>query len=286
MPKIYRFDTFQYVDVLQKEINYFLSLAEHLNISKASESLGIQQSGLSRALQRLESDLGQKLFQRKNNGLQLTSAGDQFYRSVKNTKVFWEENFRKLVEGSENPTGLYKLGFHPSFGQKYFPQIVKDLSQSFPQIEIEVHTLASSAVTRKVNDQELDLGIVITKIKYPEIVQKKVGNDFIAAFQRDPSKAPQKILFNPDMQLSAPILRKYAETKKVVIKDYEIMASTCLSTDCLALLPNSVAGKYTDLQQVGGAFLKAEISCIIHKEKMRSHAHRKVFEAVVKSCLR
>ena len=57
MSKIHRFDQFKHMDIFHKEIGYYLSVAEVLNISKASEALGIRQSGLSRALHRLEEDL-------------------------------------------------------------------------------------------------------------------------------------------------------------------------------------------------------------------------------------
>src|SRR4051812_30746967 len=103
-----------YFNVLQKEISYFLELSEHLSVSKASESLGIQQAGLSKALKRLEDDLGQKLFQRKNNGLALTAAGEGFLIAVKNTQQTWDENIKKVIHGSEMPAGIFKIGFHPS----------------------------------------------------------------------------------------------------------------------------------------------------------------------------
>lgn len=285
MAKPYKFDTFKYVNVLQKEISYFLEVAESLSFSKAAETLGIQQSGLSKALQRLESDLGHKLFQRKNNGLILTKTGEHFLKAVKATKGAWEQAFRGLIENSENPSGLLKIGFYPSFGQKYFPAIVNSFAQFYPNLEIEVHTMSSAQVTRKVNDQELDVGIVISSIKFSEIVQRKIDTDFMAAFQRDVSKVPLKVLFNPDMHLSASILRKYGSAKKIFIKDYELIAKTCRRTNCLGLLPQSVAENYTELQQVGGVYLKADVSVITHKEKMNYLAHRKVFNTIVQACL-
>jgi len=190
MIKNHRFDSYKYMNILQKEVVYFIALAEVLNVSKASEVLGIQQSGLSRALQRLETDLGYKLFQRKNSGLALTFSGTHFYNAVKNTQINWENNFRKLSLESNEPTGLIKIGFHASIGQKYFPQIVKKLNSVFPQLELEAHTLSSSVVLRKTNEQELDFGIVISRIKNPELVQKKIGFDYIAAFQKDINHSP------------------------------------------------------------------------------------------------
>ncbi len=286
MSKIYRFNHFKYMDILQKEISYFLLLAEHLNISKASEVQGIQQSGLSRALNRLESDVGQKLFIRKNNGLVLTVSGMQFLEAVRSTKNSWENNFKKIIQNTDEPTGLIKIGFHSSFGQNYFPQIVKNISSAFPQIELEAHTLSSNQVARMTNEQELDFGIVISNIKNPNLIQKKIGHDFIAAYQSKemgPRKL-EKILFNPDMRNNLPIIKKYSKNKKIYIKDYEIMAKTALNGPFVALLPQSVAQNYKNLVQIGSAYLRAEISLVTHVEKLQARSFKLVFDQILSAC--
>lgn len=274
------------MDILSKEIIYFLTLAETLNISRASEILRIQQSGLSRALQRLETDLGFKLFHRRSSGLVLTDVGLHFCNAVKSTRSYWEDSYQKFIRGSSEPSGLIKIGFHSSFGQKYFPALVTSLSNSFPQIEIEAHTLSSQAVTQKVNNQDLDFGLVISNIKHPDLIQKNVGHDHVAAFrdiQYTESKI-DKVLINPEMQVPAAVIKKYMNVKKIFIKDYEIMAQTCMNSRFVALLPQSVAEKFTNLKQVSGVYLKADISFITHKEKMSLISHKKIYDVIWETC--
>ena len=288
MSKIYQFNNFKYMDILQKEISYFLLLCEHLNISKAAEIQGIQQSGLSRALNRLESDIGQKLFIRKNNGLVLTGSGQQFLEAVRNTKNSWENNFKKIIQNTDEPTGLIKIGLHSSFGQNYFPQIVKNLSATYPQIEVEAHMLSSNHVVRMTNEQELDFGIVISNIKNPNLIQKKIGSDFIAAYHsKDLSniKKMEKILFNPEMRNSLPVLKKYTNNKKIFIKDYEIMAKTAQNGPFVAILPQSVAQNYKNLVQISSAFLRADISLVTHIEKLQARSFKLVFDQILLACV-
>ncbi len=275
------------MDILQKEISYFLLLAEYLNISKAAEIQGIQQSGLSRALNRLESDVGQKLFIRKNSGLVLTGSGMQFLEAVRSTKNSWENNFKKIIQNTDEPTGLIKIGFHSSFGQNYFPQIVKNISASFPQVELEAHTLSSNQVLRMTNEQEFDFGIVISDIKNPNLIQKKIGYDFIAAFQSKDTgvnKKLEKILFNPEMRNYLPVIKKYSKSKKIYIKDYEIMAKTAQNGPFIALLPQSVAQNYKNLVQIGNAYLRADISLVTHIEKMQAKSFKMVFDQILSAC--
>ncbi len=285
MLKSYRFDTYKYVDALQKEITYFLAVAESLNISKAAETLGIQQSGLSRAIHRLEQDLGQKLFQRKNVGLALTRQGDLFYRAVKDTKQRWEENFNLLLNDSETPSGLIKIGLHSSFGQAYLPKIIQSLCMQFPQLEIEVNELRSFETTRKILENKIDFGIVISKIKSPEIIQKNIGNDFLATYQRDIKKVPTHFLLNPDTQMPHQLLKKHSLLRKIFIKNYDLLAKTTLYSDwATALLPHSVAINYLELKQVSGSLVKAQISLICHKEKLKSKAVRRIYDTILSAC--
>jgi len=280
MPKIYHFDKFKHVDIFQKEIGYFLTLSETLNISKAAEALGVQQPAISRALVRLEEDLGQKLFTRKSNGIALTESGQHFLSAIKNTKRAWEEHFLNLLEMSEEPSGLIKIGLHPSIGQKFLPRITSDLTSAYPQLELEVNALPSLQVTRKVLDNELDFGIVASPIKQPEIVTKFFGEDFLAVYQRSPQNSPRHILFNPEMQMSNAILKKLKGLKRVAIRDYELLAKTAIETNHLALLPNSVAENYEKLQQVSGALSKVRVHLITHKDKLRSKAYKKIWDLI------
>ena len=285
MSKAYQFDKYKYVDALQREITYFLVVAETLNISKASEILGIQQSGLSRAIHRLEQDLGQKLFQRKNIGLQLTLQGERFYRAVKDTKQRWEENFNLLLNDSDIPTGLIKIGLHSSFGQIYLPNIIKSLCIQFPQLEIEVHCLPSFQTTRRILENEIDFGIVISDVKNPEMVQRNIGYDYLATYQLDISKIPTHFLINPETQMSSQMLKKHGKLKKISIRDYELLAKTaCDSNYTLALLPNSVAKNYSNLHQVSGKLSKVQISLICHQGKLKLKAIKVIYDFILLAC--
>lgn len=283
MSKTYRFDKFKYVDIFQKEISYFLAIAEALNVSKASEILGIQQSGLSRALHRLESDLGQNLFSRKNNGLILTAAGTEFLKAIKNTKTIWEENFKSLITSSENPVGLIKLGLHPSFGQNFLPKIISELNKQFPAVELEIHSLPSLAVARKLIAQELDFGLVASAVVQPDLIARTIGEDYLATYQKDTATVPQYVLFNPETLMSNSMLRKVSGLKKIAIDDYELLAKSAISRGQLALLPKSVAQNYSDLKQISGVLARTKISLISQKDKLKSAAYKKVWDAILLS---
>jgi DNA-binding transcriptional LysR family regulator len=283
MSKMYRFDKVKYVDIFQKEVGYFLTIAETLNVSKAAEILGIQQSGLSRALHRLEDDMGQNLFSRKNNGLVFTVAGIAFLKAIKNTKTNWEDNFKALLSSSDEPMGLIKIGLHPSFGQNYLPKIISDLNKIFPSVELEIHSLPSLTVVRKLMAQELDFGLVASPLKQPDLIAKTIGEDYLATYQKDLSVIPKYVLFNPETLMSNSMLRKVSGLKKIAIDDYELLAKSAITQYQLALLPQSVAQNYSELKQVSGILAKTKISLICQKDKQKSLAYKKIWDVILNS---
>ena len=58
------------------ELEYFLEVSSTLNLSRASERLGISQPSLSLAIKRLEQSVGTELFIRHKHGVTLTQAAD------------------------------------------------------------------------------------------------------------------------------------------------------------------------------------------------------------------
>src|SRR5262249_27819188 len=61
-----------------RHLRYFVTVAEELNVSRASARLRISQPAVSRQLRDLEEELGVALFQRGNSRLKLTPAGQAF----------------------------------------------------------------------------------------------------------------------------------------------------------------------------------------------------------------
>lgn len=68
---------------MDKDITYVIAVAECRNIHKAAEKLYISQPSLSRYILRIEQKLGMPLFHRKNNGIELTKAGEIYVAYAK-----------------------------------------------------------------------------------------------------------------------------------------------------------------------------------------------------------
>lgn len=59
-----------------EQLEYFLTTAKYMNLSKAAAELFISHSAISKSISALEEELGTRLFVRKNNVLTFTPSGE------------------------------------------------------------------------------------------------------------------------------------------------------------------------------------------------------------------
>ena len=62
-----------------RQLEYFVAVARHSNITRAADALFITQPSLSVQLHALERELGTTLLERRTRGVRLTEAGERFY---------------------------------------------------------------------------------------------------------------------------------------------------------------------------------------------------------------
>lgn len=93
-----------------KEARYILAIAKHKSIGKAAESLFISQPSLSRYIKDLENRLGVQLFQRINNRLILTHAGEKYVETAKKITEMYTDLEKDLSGINEELSGRLRVG--------------------------------------------------------------------------------------------------------------------------------------------------------------------------------
>ena len=90
-------------------LQYFVTVADELNVTKAAEKLYISQQSLSNQIIKLENELGVKLFAR-NPGLKLTYAGDRLYKSARHILDLHNQMLSEIEDIKDNKKGKLRIG--------------------------------------------------------------------------------------------------------------------------------------------------------------------------------
>ena len=118
-------------------VRMLVQVAEARSFTVAAGQLGLSQSGLSRAIGRLEATLGVKLLQRNTRNVALTPDGRQFVDQVAPLLCGLEDAERQLADRPCTPAGTLKISAPSMFGRKVLVPLLAPLLQQHPQLQVE-----------------------------------------------------------------------------------------------------------------------------------------------------
>ncbi|QIO06077.1 LysR substrate-binding domain-containing protein [Acinetobacter shaoyimingii] len=117
----------------------FEAAAKHLSYTFASQELFITQSAVSRQIQQLEQFLGLSLFTRTRHGVELTPAGQQYYKSIKPLLLGIEQSTLDVMS-HKGLGGTLKLGVVPTFATRWLLPKLHRFNANHPEITVHLET--------------------------------------------------------------------------------------------------------------------------------------------------
>jgi DNA-binding transcriptional LysR family regulator len=117
----------------------FTRVAELGGFTQAARSLGISVSAVTQSINRLEEDLGARLFLRTTRKLRLTDAGIQFNFRCLHILAELDEAEDTIREANLAPKGLVRLSLPPSFGRQTVVPALPRFFARYPSIHLDVH---------------------------------------------------------------------------------------------------------------------------------------------------
>ena len=143
-----------------KQICCFVAAYEEGNFSRAAEREHCTQPGLSVTIQRLESAVGHRLFERKARGVTPTMAGKQFYAScVDVLKAVVQARQHMMDLAGSVPTQI-NIGLPPTMFKCVIPRMLPDYLGSHPHVDVRLAEAYSGTLTDWVLSGQTEVAIV------------------------------------------------------------------------------------------------------------------------------
>lgn len=143
-----------------RRIEYFLSVAKHLNFTKAARECFVAQAAISQQIKQFEEELGFKLFERGGGSVKLTPAGAFFARqcqSILSQYTGAVKQARSIVDGEKRDL---RLGIHGPYAQESIPHYLRLFKQMHPEANLTLKDGSRDAMLQGLADEELDVVIV------------------------------------------------------------------------------------------------------------------------------
>lgn len=151
------------------ELRYIVAVAQELNFRRAAERCFVSQPALSLAIQKLEDELGVRLFERSKTEVAVTSIGK---RIVEQAQHVLEEAARiKQIasQGKDQLVGPLRLGVIYTVGPYLLPELIPKLRKMAPQMPLEVEENTTGNLDTLLRNGKLDVIIIALPFGGPGI---------------------------------------------------------------------------------------------------------------------
>ncbi len=143
-----------------QQLEYFRVVARTQHVTQAAEELAITQPALSRAMARLERDLGVALFDHRGRSVKLNRYGEAFLRHVERALAAIEEGRRELVDLSDRDAGVIAFGFAHALGTRVVPDLIASFRQQHPRARFQLLQNASHIILAELEAGDVDIALV------------------------------------------------------------------------------------------------------------------------------
>jgi LysR family positive regulator for ilvC len=144
----------------QQELRLFLHLADSLHFARSAKALHMSPSALTRAIQRLEEELGHPLFQRSKRRVALTRAGEIYRDHARAQLAAHARLVEALSSEAAAPTGELRVACTVTACHSVLPKLFARCRERYPRIHLQLSTSDAARCMQALEADEVDLAVV------------------------------------------------------------------------------------------------------------------------------
>ena len=180
------------------QLQYVLAVAEHQNFTKAALKVFVTQPTLSMQIQKLEDELGVKIFDRSKKPIQLTETGKKIVNQARNI-VNESDRIQDIVDQEKGFIGgTFRLGIIPTVMPTLLPMFLNNFIKKYPKVKLKIEELHTEAIIERLNDGHLDAAIAATPLELEGIKEQVLYYEPFVAYIPDGHRLSKNTKLNVD----------------------------------------------------------------------------------------
>lgn len=170
-----------------RQLRYFVAVAETRHFSRAAERLHMAQSPLSQAIRQLEAQIGATLFERTTRRVDLTPAGEAFYRDALRILDSVETSKLRVGRVAAGDAGVLTVAATGLAAYRVLPRLGRLAAREMPGVSLRfVPGLLTTAQEDALVEGRIDVGVLRPPVVRPELsVRSLVRERFVAVLPED-----------------------------------------------------------------------------------------------------
>jgi LysR family hydrogen peroxide-inducible transcriptional activator len=148
-----------------QQLRYVVAVARAGNFSRAAELCHVSQPSLSQQIQKLEEELGERLFDRMKREAKLTSHGEAFLRRAVHILEEADAAKREAAEAKDLLRGKVTVGVLPTIAPYLLPAAMAEFIEKYPGVEIVVQEDTTARLLKHMLAYEIDFALASLPIQ-------------------------------------------------------------------------------------------------------------------------
>lgn len=201
----------------------FYEVAMTKNISKAASDLYISQPAISKAINRLESNLECKLFTRNSRGVVLTNEGEILFEQIKEAVEAIKEGEEKIKLAGELGVGRLSIGVSTTLCKHVLLPYLEKYVNKYPHVKVSISCQSSMETIQALEQDKIDIGFIGYPVSKNSLTYKPVmeihdtfvcTKQYLDNFSMREKLTKEKLIENATFMMlnKENITRKYVDT--------------------------------------------------------------------------
>ncbi|HVY73277.1 MAG TPA: hydrogen peroxide-inducible genes activator [Puia sp.] len=174
------------------QLEYILAIDAHRHFANAAEACFVTQPTLSMQVQKLEDNLGVKIFDRTHSPVVPTEAGKQIIEQAK--KILLEKD--RISEIITRRKGLLqgelRIGILPTLAPYLLPLFVQSFTKKYSGVKLVVFEKTTDNLIQSLRDSALDVGILVTPLNEKGIREEVLFYEELLVYVSENNRLYQK----------------------------------------------------------------------------------------------
>jgi LysR family hydrogen peroxide-inducible transcriptional activator len=147
------------------QLRYFCAVADTASFSRAAEKCHVSQPSLSQQIQKLESELGGRLFDRLGRSVRLTDLGEAFLPRARSVLHELSSAKDELTERLQSEAGPVVIGAIPTIAPYWLASRLATFSRKFPKVHLTIAEEITPVLLERLRAGSVDLAVLALPIR-------------------------------------------------------------------------------------------------------------------------
>ena len=183
------------------QLRYVCAIADTGNFSRAAERCKVAQPSLSQQVQKLEDDLGVKLFDRLGRSIRLTEAGRAFIPRARAILEQMDAARTSAADKNADLRGSVTVGVIPTVAPYRMPGYAASFTKKFPDAKLRIIEDTTSVLVQGLRDLSIDVAILALPLRHKDLELFPIRTEpLFAVLRKNHPRARAKSLALKDLR--------------------------------------------------------------------------------------